>query len=150
MVRIRKFKLEEFEKYCVLKIEQIKYLREISGDKVPLSKIRIKKEFKKIIDNPEDYLYAILVNEEIIGYLGCSIWKNLPIQTSYIKDVIIMKKFRGNGYGKKSIKWFINYSKKQNIERIGLGTRWENKKAQKLYESLGFDKIGINYGMKLK
>lgn len=42
------------------------------------------------------------------------------------------------------------FIKKEGIKRVGLGTRIENIRAQKLYEDLGFKKIGINYGVQLK
>ena len=149
-MKIRKIKNIEFEEFYNLKLEGIKYFREISGEKIPIKKIKLKKQFLESINNKEAFLYFLEDNKKILGYLYFNIWKKSNIPTSYINDLIIKKEFRRKGYGKKLTQWFISFSKKKGVKRIGLGTRIENKKALRLYKKLGFKIIGYNLGMKIK
>ena len=149
-MKIRKIKDTEFEDFYSLKIEGVKYFRKISGEKIPITKAKLKKEFSKRINDKEVFLYFLENDEKIVGYLDFNIWKKLPTPTSYINDLIIKKEFRSVGYGKKFTKWFITFSKKKGVKKIGLGTRVENKRALNLYKKLGFKIIGYNLGMKVK
>ena len=149
-MEIRKIKDTEFEDFYSLKLEGIKYFRKISGEKIPITKAKLKKEFRKKIKDKESFLYFLKDKKKIIGYLDFNIWKKLHTPTSYINDLVIKKEFRRKGYGKKIIKWFIAFSKNKGVKRIGLGTRVENKIALNLYKKLGFGMIGYNLGMKLK
>jgi len=149
-MKIRKIKNTEFEEFYNLKLEGIKYFRKISKEKIPIKKIKLKKQFLESINNKEAFLYFLEDNKKILGYLDFNIWKKSNIPTSYINDLIIKKEFRRKGYGKKLTQWFISFSKKKGVKRIGLGTRIENKKALRLYKKLGFKIIGYNLGMKIK
>jgi len=149
-MKIRKIKDTEFEDFYNLRIGGIKYFRKISGEKIPITKAKLKKEFSKRINDKEVFLYFLENDEKILGYLDFNIWKKIHTPTSYLNDLVIKKEFRGKGYGKKLIKWFISFSKRKGVKRIGLGTRIENKKALKLYKKLGFEIIGYNLGMKVK
>ncbi|MCK4553173.1 GNAT family N-acetyltransferase [Candidatus Pacearchaeota archaeon] len=149
-MKIRKIKDTEFEDFYSLKIEGIKYFRKISGEKIPTTKAKLKKEFAKRINDKEVFLYFLENKKKIIGYIDFNIWKKMHTPTSYLNDLVIKKEFRRKGYGKKLTKWFISFSKKKGVKRIGLGTRVENKKALKLYKKLGFEIIGYNLGMKVK
>ncbi len=149
-MKIRKIKDTEFEDFYGLKIEGIKYFEKISGKKIPITKTKLKKDFLKRINDKKVFLYFLENNEKILGYLDFNIWKDLHPPTSYLNDLVIKKEFRGKKYGKKLAKWFISFSKKKHVKRIGLGTGVENKRALRLYKKLGFEIIGYNLGMKLK
>ena len=149
-MKIRKIKDTEFEDFYNLKIEGIRYFRKISGEKIPITKAKLKKEFSKRINDRKVFLYFLEKDEKILGYLDFNIRKEIHTPTSYLNDLVIKEEFRGKGYGKKFTEWFISFSKKKGVKRIGLGTRVENKRALKLYKKLGFEIIGYNLGMKVK
>ena len=150
LMKIRKIKKIEFEEFYKLKMEGIKYFRKISGEKIPIKKTQLKKEFHKRIKDKEVFLYFLEDKKKIIGYIDFNVWKKSPVPTSYINDLVIKKEFRKEGYGTKMTKWFISFSKSKKVKRIGLGTRVENKRALSLYKKLGFKIIGYNFGMKVK
>jgi RimJ/RimL family protein N-acetyltransferase len=56
--------------------------------------------------------------------------------------VIGNKKFRGLGYGPKSIMLMINELSHKGIEKIYLNVRPENIRAIKAYQSVGFKQVG--------
>lgn len=76
--------------------------------------------------------------------------KNKFKNYGWLNDLFIKSSFRKKGYGKFATKEFIKLAKKKDVEKIGLGTRFENKGAIKLYQKLGFKIIGYNFGMNLK
>ena len=149
-MKIRKAKKDEYKKYIKLRRESMKYLSKISKVKLTLSDKKIKEEFLTPITNKRNLIYFLENEEGIVGYLNILLINRNGKKTSYLNDIIISKKFRGKGYGKTAMKWFIDFSKKRGVDRIGMGTRYENVGAQKFYKSLGFKEIGINYGMLLK
>ncbi len=66
---------------------------------------------------------------------------------AYIQDVVVLKKFRGNGVGADIIRTIVKYLQKKNIDWIGLvgqpGT-------EKFYKRLGFRRMNGHIPMKLK
>ena len=52
--------------------------------------------------------------------------------------ISVLKEYWGNGIAKKLINYAIDYSKKNSIKKIELTVRVDNKRALKLYKSLGF------------
>lgn len=149
-MKIRKAKENEFETFYTLHKEGKKYFMKISGEKVPLLKKKEEKRFSRILESNENHIFFIEEKGEVIGYIDFYLWENRQPPTSYINDMMIKKEYRGKGFGKKAVRWFINYSMKRGIERTGLGTRAENTNALELYKKMGFNIIGYNLGMKLK
>jgi diamine N-acetyltransferase len=121
-------------------------------EKINLTKTdsEIKKEFLTPVNNKNNNIYSIEYNGEVIGYINFNLFKNNGKKTLYINDIFISKNFRGKGHGKLSMEWIIDFSKNKKCNRIGLGAGAKNKRAQKMYEKIGFKIVGVNYGMDLK
>jgi aralkylamine N-acetyltransferase len=66
---------------------------------------------------------------------------------AYIQDLAVLKKFRGQGIGKKIIQKLIEQLKAENVDWIGVvaqpGTTW-------FYEKLGFEQLKDHTPLKLK
>lgn len=60
----------------------------------------------------------------------------------YIDTLSVMPDRQGRGYGKLLINEFIQYASDNQFERVGLLVDKENPLAKKLYERLGFSKVG--------
>lgn len=149
-MKIRKSKPEEYKEYISLRRESMDYLMKISGEKFKISDKKIKDEFLLPKKDKSNKINFIEDNKKIIGYLNFTLFENNGKKSIYLNDFTISKENRKQGYGKKAMKWLINFSKDKKYDRIGLGTRFENKIARKMYEKLGFKVVGINYGMILK
>lgn len=52
--------------------------------------------------------------------------------------------YRNRGIGRKILSLFIKELFRMGFEKIVLDTNLENKRAQHVYESLGFKKVGVN------
>lgn len=60
-----------------------------------------------------------------------------------IFSVEVLNKFRGKGYGKKLVENAISRCKERKCELIELNTETDNKVANNLYQSMGFELIGL-------
>ena len=97
--------------------------------------------------NQNDYNFAIVLkeNDELIGNCGFDeidlIHRNARLGI-FIGD----EKNRGNGYGKEAIKLLLEYGfNNLNLNNIMLNVYDFNKRAIKVYESLGFKKFGTRH-----
>ena len=71
----------------------------------------------------------------------CGAW--LVLEEAQITNIAIREDLRNTGIGKKLFKTFIKELLLKNIDVIYLEVRESNTSAQKFYESLDFEKMGI-------
>jgi len=88
----------------------------------------------KIIKN--HIITIILVdNENIIGY------GHLDFENKMWLGICVLKKYRGNGYGKNIMEYLIEYAYKKNVDYIHLTVDKNNNIAKKIYEKYNFKVI---------
>ena len=83
------------------------------------------------------YLVAI-AGEEIVGYAGA--W--LILEEGHITNIGVLREYRGQGIGEKLAKGLLTYSANLGVQYMTLEVRKSNIIAQKLYEKMGFQKVG--------
>ncbi|OPJ60278.1 GNAT family N-acetyltransferase [Clostridium chromiireducens] len=90
---------------------------------------------KDILDKKKSDIFLLVADDEIIG--------SVAIYGNEIDDLIVYKKYQGQGYGKKLLFFAISYMQKNKIEPIKLCVLKWNEKAVNLYEKYGFKCIKI-------
>jgi ribosomal protein S18 acetylase RimI-like enzyme len=90
---------------------------------------------KDKLDNKKSDIFLLVADNEIIG--------SVAIYGNEIDDLIVNKKYQGQGYGKKLLFFAISYMQKNKIEPIKLCVLKWNEKAVNLYEKYGFKCIKI-------
>lgn len=60
----------------------------------------------------------------------------------YLDSIGVFEEFRGNGVGQKLIKAFCDMAFAKGYDCVGLIVDYDNPKAEKLYSSLGFERVG--------
>lgn len=97
-----------------------------------------------------DFLYEILQNDfslnyvledegYIIGYIG--VW--IMYEQSQITTIGVDPQYQRQGLGKAMMETVIDIAKQQDCEVMSLEVRISNEKAISLYQSLGFQNVGI-------
>ena len=90
-----------------------------------------------------NYSYFITIKlsktNEILGFAGFK----KTLDTADIMNIVVRKDFRNKKIGKKLLSSLIKKAKEQNIKTIFLEVNSKNLPALKLYENIGFKKIGI-------
>ncbi|MFA0372910.1 GNAT family N-acetyltransferase, partial [Vibrio sp. 10N.222.54.F6] len=98
----------------------------------------------------ETNVHALLCVEsgsELVGYLWHSI--NAADKSTFIYDFFIFPNFRNNGYGKLAISVLESQLKSVCIEQIKLRVAYQNQRALKLYQEIGFAISGYNMSKKI-
>ncbi|MCF6182203.1 GNAT family N-acetyltransferase [Lutibacter sp.] len=89
---------------------------------------------------------GMFLNNELIGIAG--LWfltRHYCGKTIEPDHVVISKKYRNKGLGKKLFEWIYNYAKSINYEATELNTYIENTKSHQFYENEGYKKLGFHY-----
>lgn len=85
---------------------------------------------------------AAIEEGRLLGYMGFShVFEDVELLT-----IAVAKSARGNGVGRQMMAYLLDYANHQNAARILLEVRASNAAAIGLYESFGFEKIGVRRG----
>lgn len=96
-----------------------------------------KTEFKRWTDNSQVLL--IYEKDEFAGWLQYSLFlEKIP----FVNRFYILPEYRGLGDGKLSLLIWQRQMEERFFDEVMLSCESTNEKAQKLYESLGYKKIG--------
>ena len=151
MVRIRKMRSHEYEGYYNYFVED--YSKEIVenygyqlNDATEQAKKELLRSFPNGINDDNDILFCIdtEINGEnrLIGYLWYKI--NETDKSVFINDFYIKENSRGRGNGTLAIKALEKKLLSIGVSEIKLRVAFNNKRALKLYEKVGFRITGYN------
>lgn len=132
----------------------IEYLNIVGGESDNL--LFGKNEFRLTADQEKEYIKSINDNENSLMLLG--IINNKIISVSQVSAsnrkriahnselaISVKKEYWGMGIGTTIMESLIDFARSSNtIKTISLGVKGSNKKAQHLYEKLGFEKVGVH------
>ena len=96
----------------------------------------------KELVNPSSVYLCCKLDNEIIGFAGITI----ILDTAEINNIVIKKKYRGNGYSSLLLDELIKRAKLHNCKQINLEVACNNKIAIRLYKKFGFKQVGIRRG----
>lgn len=132
----------------------IEYLNIVGGESDNL--LFGKNEFRLTVEQEKEYIKSINDNENALMLLG--IIDNKIISVSQVSAsnrkriahnselaISVKKEYWGMGIGTAVMESLIDFARSSNtIKTISLGVKGSNKKAQHLYEKLGFEKVGVH------
>ncbi|MFT5807168.1 MAG: ribosomal protein S18 acetylase RimI-like enzyme [Moritella dasanensis] len=151
MIQLRSMTSAEYPAYCDYFIDD--YSREIaenyghSMDKaVALAEQDLIRCFPNGLETNEHDLLCLEfksgVESEVVGYL----WHSIKVsdKSTFIYDFFIFSNHRNNGYGKLAIQALESQLQTIGIEQIKLRVAYQNQRALKLYQAVGFAITGYN------
>ncbi len=97
------------------------------------------KTFLKELKNKIAVYIVAIEEKKVVGYIG--LW-NICGEADII-DVAVHKDFRRRGIGEGLIGEMLNICERNNIFEVNLEVRASNIAAQRLYEKMGFNKVGL-------
>ncbi len=95
--------------------------------------------FNKELKNPLAYYVVALDGEIPVGY--CGIW-NVCGEAEVI-DIGVLSEYRKRGIGKGLFEAVFQYMRENGVGTLNLEVREDNIPAIRLYEKLGFEKVGV-------
>ena len=142
----------EYPAYCDYFIDD--YSREIAENyghsmdrAIELANQDLLRSFPNGLETNDHELLCIESDSELIGYLWHSI--NTSDKSTFIYDFFIFSSSRNHGYGKSAISALESQLKSIGIEQIKLRVAYQNQRALKLYQDVGFSISGYNMSKKL-
>jgi len=126
---VREFREEDL--HSILKIEEESFSDPWSG-----------RSFLKEAELPFSRFLVAEEGGKVVGYLIA--W--VVGKTCDINKIAVLPSFRRRGVGKELLKKLLEVLKEEGVEEIFLEVRESNVPAIKLYESLGFRRIGLREG----
>jgi GNAT superfamily N-acetyltransferase len=100
------------------------------------------KALQTIIENREiGTIFVAKVDNKAVGMVSLlfTVSTALGGKVAWLEDMVISTKHQSQGIGKALLAHAIKYAKAKQIERITLLTDQSNHKAQKFYQSFGFE-----------
>ncbi|MBC7344427.1 MAG: ribosomal protein S18-alanine N-acetyltransferase [Clostridia bacterium] len=105
----------------------------------PWSRYAFESELK---NNRYSCYIVCLLSGRVIGYAGSWIIED----EAHITTLAVDPRYRGQGLGKALLSEITSRCQARGAERITLEVRPSNKIAQRLYENMGFIRVGIRRG----
>ncbi len=95
--------------------------------------------YNKELNNPLAYYVVALDGKIPVGY--CGIW-NVCGEAEVI-DIGVLSEYRKRGIGKGLFEAVFQYMRENGVGSLNLEVREDNIPAIRLYEKLGFEKVGV-------
>lgn len=89
---------------------------------------------QELNDNPFGFYYVYELNKTVIGYIGFRVYDD---QAEMMNFVVSMD-HQDEGYGTQLLTFCLNELENKQVKTISLEVRKSNKKAQHVYEKMGF------------
>ncbi len=100
---------------------------------------------QQVIDSENSSFFVAEDDNNDIVAMATLVFYDIPTgQKAWIEDVVVDKKYRGKGIGKKIVQDIIAFAKKQGFQKLDLTSSYEREKANLLYQKLGFQKRQSN------
>lgn len=93
-------------------------------------------EINNLIKN--SFSFVVAVDKKINKAVGMGRLLSDGVSDAYIQDLVVLKKYRKKGVGKKIVRFLLNVCKKNHIQWIGLISE---PNQDPFYEKIGFKKM---------
>ena len=117
--------------------------KELSDE--PLEFEKVKQSFNKIKNYPDCTIYVAEENGKMIGTFLLLILDTMAHgkPSAVIEDVAVVKEYQGKGIGKLMMKFAVEKCNEKGCYKAALSSQFKREAAHKFYESLGFEKMGL-------
>ena len=98
--------------------------------------------FEAELKGPGRHFWVLEDKGKVIGYLCFWVWA----KEMQIVNLAIKKAYQGQGRAKGLLKAALEWARRKGVKKVFLEVRERNLRAQRLYQSLGFQKVGCRKG----
>ena len=109
------------------------------------SSIKVTPEMvKRTVEAPNTHFFAVMEGEKIVGCASLCVFESPTGRKASVEDVVVSSAYRGQHLGRRLMEYVIDYAKTFAPINLQLTSRPERITANKLYQSLGFQKRETN------
>lgn len=94
--------------------------------------------------NTHVYLARLKENDSIVGMVTLIVYRIPYIVKAQLEDIVVDESMRGKGIGKMLMQYVIDKAKEYGVKSLNFTSSPKKEVANKLYESLGFQKRETN------
>lgn len=103
---------------------------------------------KSILDNVmsdvNSHIYIIRADGHIIATGTLCVMHTPEFAIAGVESVVVTTKYRGRGYSKELMKYMVDSAKALNVHHIHLTSNPKREAANRLYNSMGFERYDTN------
>ena len=96
------------------------------------------------VEAPGTHFFTVMVDDNIVGCASLCVFDSPTGRKASIEDVVVASGYRGKHLGKQLMQHVIEYAKTLAPINLQLTSRPERAAANKLYQSIGFQKRDTN------
>jgi ribosomal protein S18 acetylase RimI-like enzyme len=110
-----------------------------------------KNKIKDYFSDPSKLILVAEEDSEVVGLVSIILLRRLNHAKfeMYVPELVVKKKHRFSGVGKKLIAKCIEIGKKKNCYRIRLESGNQRKESHEFYDGLGFEQSGLSFSKNL-
>lgn len=129
--------------HCIIKMEQNRnYQWNSNYPNVAIIENDVNSEFGYIVKNKDKCIAYVAINEEQPIEYSQIIWSTDNSNVLVVHRLCIHPEFQRKGLSKKIMKFIEDYALENNYKCIRLDTYSDNEIALRLYENIGYKKLG--------
>ena len=132
--------IQELHNYTQAQFEDLKQLIAELSDRVNLTQT----DLMLVLKDSNSHLYVILESEHIIGCATLCVFHSPTGTKASIEDVVVSSAYRGQHLGKQLMEYVLEQAKAYAPIELHLTSNPMRVAANKLYQSLGFQKKETN------
>ncbi len=99
---------------------------------------------RRTVEAPRTHFFAVMDGEHVVGCASLCVFESPTGRKASIEDVVVASAYRGKHLGKQLMQHVIEYAKTLAPINLQLTSRPERVEANKLYQSLGFQRRETN------
>jgi RimJ/RimL family protein N-acetyltransferase len=108
-----------------------------------ITKKNVKEIVEKELNRKDKIKFYSFINNKLIAYSFLTLFEKPSKKHNCILGIVVDDSYQNKGYGKEICEKMVKKGWNNNLEKIWLTVQLGNKKAIKLYKSLGFNIEGI-------
>lgn len=99
-----------------------------------------------MISSSNTHLYVARNTEDnqIIGMVTLEVYRIPLVMKAQLEDIVVDEKMRGRGIGKQLVQFAVDKAKELGVKSLNFTSNPKKEAANKMYESLGFEKRDTN------
>ena len=132
--------IQELQSYTKAQFEDLKQLMSELSDRVNFTQT----DLMLVLKDSNCHLYVILDNERIVGCATLCVFHSPTGTKASIEDVVVSSAYRGQHLGKQLMEYVLEQAKAYAPIELHLTSNPKRVAANKLYQSIGFQKKETN------
>lgn len=120
------------------------------GEVLPLTEAE--RMFERMAAYPDYRLYVAVRDERVVGSFALLVMDNLGHQgarSGVVEDVVVDPHCQGQGIGRTMMRHALRLCGEKGCYKVALSSALNRKRAHAFYESLGFERHGYSFRIRL-